>query len=37
LGTRAVDVLDAYCSERYGEQWTRFKRDVPYKLVPGIY
>ncbi|KAI1077111.1 hypothetical protein F5B20DRAFT_281875 [Whalleya microplaca] len=37
FATRAVVVLDGYCAERYKEQWTRFKEEVPYKLVPGIY
>ncbi|KAI0007100.1 hypothetical protein F4779DRAFT_527423 [Xylariaceae sp. FL0662B] len=37
FATRAVEVLDEYCSGRYGEQWTRFKEEVPYKLIPGIY
>ncbi|KAI2627192.1 hypothetical protein GGS21DRAFT_258245 [Xylaria nigripes] len=34
---RAVVVLDDYCSGRYKQQWTQFKREVPYKIIPGIY
>lgn len=37
LSSRAVQVLDAYCTDRYGEQWAQFKREVPYKIVPGVY
>lgn len=37
LGTRAVGNLDEYCSKKYGEQWAQFKRDVPYRIVPGIW
>ncbi|KAK5637135.1 hypothetical protein RRF57_012847 [Xylaria bambusicola] len=37
LGTRAVAVQDEYCSAKYGEQWSQFKRDVPYRIVPGVY
>lgn len=28
---------DAKCSEKYGEQWEEYKRQVPYKIVPFIY
>jgi protein-S-isoprenylcysteine O-methyltransferase Ste14 len=35
--SRGVPVLDEYCSERYGEQWAQFKRDVKWVLIPGIY
>ncbi|GAP82788.2 putative membrane protein [Rosellinia necatrix] len=37
LGRRAVAVQDAYCSARYGERWARFRREVPYRIVPGVY
>ncbi|KAI1470594.1 DUF1295-domain-containing protein [Daldinia caldariorum] len=37
LGHRAAGVLDDYCSEKYKEQWAQFKREVPYKILPGIY
>ncbi|RYO97141.1 hypothetical protein DL765_011310 [Monosporascus sp. GIB2] len=37
LGTRAVDVLDEYCGRRYGAQWAQFKREVPYRIIPGVY
>ncbi|KAI0101034.1 hypothetical protein GGR51DRAFT_338723 [Nemania sp. FL0031] len=37
LSQRAVAVQDEYCSNRYGEQWVRFKNEVPYRIVPGVY
>ncbi|KAI1126250.1 hypothetical protein F5Y10DRAFT_214926 [Nemania abortiva] len=37
LSQRAVAVQDEYCSNRYGEQWVRFKKEVPYRIVPGVY
>ncbi|KAI0410995.1 hypothetical protein F5X98DRAFT_71428 [Xylaria grammica] len=37
LSQRAVTVNDEYCSGRYGEQWVRFKQEVPYRIIPGIY
>ncbi|KAI1334923.1 hypothetical protein F5Y15DRAFT_262715 [Xylariaceae sp. FL0016] len=37
FSTRAIPVLDSYCGDRYGEQWAQFKRDVPYKIIPGVY
>lgn len=37
LSSRAVTVLDEYCTDRYGEQWAQFKKEVPYRMVPGIY
>lgn len=37
LGTRAVGNLDEYCSKKYGEQWAQFKRDVPYRIIPGVW
>ncbi len=37
LSHRAVAVQDEYCSGRYGAQWVRFKQEVPYRLIPGVY
>ncbi|KAF7532143.1 hypothetical protein G7054_g8235 [Neopestalotiopsis clavispora] len=37
LGSRASDTLEEYCSNKYGEQWVQFKKDVPYRIVPGIF
>lgn len=37
FATRAVPLLDQYMSNRYGEQWARMKRDVPYALIPGVW
>lgn len=35
--SRAVPVLDRYCSQRYGQQWQNVKKRVPYAFCPGIY
>ncbi|CAN8102715.1 unnamed protein product [Discula destructiva] len=29
--------LDFYMSKRYKDQWGRYKEEVPWKLLPGIY
>ncbi|KAF9870314.1 membrane protein [Colletotrichum karsti] len=34
---RGVPVLDDYCAKRYGEQWSQFKKDVKWAMIPGIY
>jgi len=34
---RAIPVLNEYCAEKYGEQWTEFKKKTPYKLIPFVY
>ncbi|KAJ3909698.1 hypothetical protein F5879DRAFT_984528 [Lentinula edodes] len=31
-----IPELDAYCSKRYSEQWSEYKKAVPYKLFPYI-
>ena len=36
FATRAIPVMDNYMSGKYGEQWAKTKRDVPYALIPGI-
>ncbi|KAI8623306.1 hypothetical protein F5Y19DRAFT_481824 [Xylariaceae sp. FL1651] len=37
LSQRAANVLDEYCSNRYKEQWVQFKKEVPYRIIPGVY
>ena len=37
LLTSGVGNLDVYMTARYGEQWERYKRDVPWKMFPGIF
>ncbi|KKY22719.1 putative membrane protein [Diplodia seriata] len=37
FATRAIPVLDSYCSRRYGEDWKKFKEQTPYRLLPFIY
>ena len=37
FATRAIPVMDEYCSGKYGAQWTRMKEKVPYKLLPYVY
>ncbi|KAH6692392.1 hypothetical protein F5X68DRAFT_58096 [Plectosphaerella plurivora] len=34
---RAVPVIDEYCAGRYGAQWTQFKKEVPYIIIPGVW
>ena len=35
--TRGVPVLDQYCQQRYGKQWTEYKEKVTYVLLPYLY
>ncbi len=28
---------DRRCAEKYGALWTEYKRQVPYRIIPGIY
>lgn len=35
--TRAIPVMDRYCTGRYGQQWENVKRKVPYAFCPGVY
>ncbi|KIW93003.1 uncharacterized protein Z519_06852 [Cladophialophora bantiana CBS 173.52] len=37
FGMRGVPVLDEYMANKYGEQWAKVKREVPYALIPGIW
>lgn len=37
FATRAIPTLEDYCRNRYGDQWKRVEKDVPYRLWPGIY
>ncbi|KAI1851348.1 hypothetical protein JX266_003423 [Neoarthrinium moseri] len=37
LAARATTILDEYCTKKYGQQWAQFQKDVPYRIVPGIY
>jgi steroid 5-alpha reductase family enzyme len=34
---RAASAMDEYMTGKYGEQWRRYKNDVQYLLLPGIY
>ncbi|KAM7216260.1 hypothetical protein V8F06_008379 [Rhypophila decipiens] len=34
---RSIGLMDEYMSGRYKEKWEAYKKDVPWKLVPGIY
>jgi len=34
---RAVPEMDAYCEQRYGEQWEEVRKKVPHRLIPYIY
>ncbi|OJD32980.1 uncharacterized protein BKCO1_3400057 [Diplodia corticola] len=37
FSTRAIPVLDNYCSGRYGEDWKKFKKQTPSRLLPFIF
>lgn len=28
---------EAKCSAKYGKSWDRYKKEVPYILIPGVY
>jgi len=36
FNSRAIPTLDAYCGNRYGEQWQAVKRRVPYVFFPWV-
>jgi protein-S-isoprenylcysteine O-methyltransferase Ste14 len=35
--TNAMPGIEKYCRERYGEQWVKYERDVPWQLIPFVY
>ncbi|KAJ9144487.1 hypothetical protein NKR23_g5956 [Pleurostoma richardsiae] len=35
--SNSVRGMDEYMTQKYGQQWTRYKEDVPYKMFPGIF
>ncbi|KAF9525131.1 hypothetical protein CPB83DRAFT_897268 [Crepidotus variabilis] len=37
FGSRAIPILNWYCSEKYGTQWEEFKKQTPYQLIPGVW
>jgi steroid 5-alpha reductase family enzyme len=37
FSTRAIPILEEYCRKKYGEQYKRIEKEVPYRLFPGIY
>ncbi|OAG45054.1 hypothetical protein AYO21_00402 [Fonsecaea monophora] len=37
FGARAIPILDEYMANKYGEQWAKVKREVPYALIPGVW
>lgn len=37
FAARAIPSLDAYCEQRYGEQWEEVRRKVKYRLLPWVY
>ena len=37
FATRAIPVMDDYCSKRYGKGWEEVKKKVPYALLPFVY
>jgi len=34
---RSIPEVDDYMDGRYDEQWKKYKKDVPYALLPGVY
>ncbi|KAM7186164.1 Protein of unknown function (DUF1295) domain containing protein [Naviculisporaceae sp. PSN 640] len=34
---RSIGLMDEYMSGRYKEKWEKYKKDVPWKLVPFVY
>ncbi len=37
FASRAIPVMDEYCSKRYGADWAQVKKKVPYALLPFVY
>jgi protein-S-isoprenylcysteine O-methyltransferase Ste14 len=37
LVRHSIPDKEEYCEKRYGDDWTKVKEKVPYKLFPGIY
>ena len=35
--TNAIPSIEDYCEQKYGEEWKGYEREVPWKLIPGIY
>ena len=35
--SRSTVFMSEYMQSRYGEQWEKYKKEVPYLLIPGIY
>ncbi|EGO59317.1 hypothetical protein NEUTE1DRAFT_38506, partial [Neurospora tetrasperma FGSC 2508] len=35
--SRSTVYMSEYMQSRYGEQWERYKKEVPYSLFPGLY
>jgi protein-S-isoprenylcysteine O-methyltransferase Ste14 len=35
--SRSTVYMSEYMQSRYGDQWEKYKEDVPYLLIPGIY
>lgn len=33
----ATPPLEKYCADKYGEQWQKYEKQVPWELFPGIY
>lgn len=35
--TNAIPPKEVYLADKYGEQWEKYRRDVRWKLCPGVY
>lgn len=34
FATRAIPVLEEYCNDKYGDEYNRIEKEVPYRLFP---
>ena len=32
--TNAIPGIESYCEKKYGEQWAKYEKKVPWKLIP---
>jgi len=33
----SIEIMNKYMTDKYGDQWVKYQKEVPYKLFPGIY
>lgn len=37
FATNAIPGLEDYCRAKYGDDWKLYEKEVPWKLIPGVY